>query len=219
MSSQGEYTLANLPPGTYDISVPAPFGAFTEAVYVPFVQKDVKVLAGQTLPFNIAMKLQGNLATLADNPVALLNGMRARTSAPTGPTPLGCRTASPTSRAFGSTTPPTSLPSRRRRSCRCSRGRGRSRRNGRTRGSLPPKVRCLPSGVIQILQPLPYSFVQSASMLVILQEYDFPGWHQVFLDGRPHPKNRKPTWLGHSRHLGRRYLQWSTPSASAINRR
>jgi hypothetical protein len=34
-------------------------------------------------------------------------------------------------------------------------------------------------------------------MLVHLMEQD-PHYRQVFLDGRPHPKDPDPTWMGHS---------------------
>jgi len=40
-------------------------------------------------------------------------------------------------------------------------------------------------------------FVQIPSLLVILFE-DPPGFRQVFLDSREHPKNADPTWMGHS---------------------
>jgi hypothetical protein len=40
-------------------------------------------------------------------------------------------------------------------------------------------------------------FVQTPVLLVILAE--FPGdTRQVFLDGRPHPNQMEPTWIGHS---------------------
>ena len=37
-------------------------------------------------------------------------------------------------------------------------------------------------------------------MMVMLEDYDFPGWRQIFLDGRPHPdaQHWNPAWLGHS---------------------
>jgi len=40
-------------------------------------------------------------------------------------------------------------------------------------------------------------FVQTPHLLVILFE-DVPGYRQVFLDGRDHPADAAPTWMGHS---------------------
>jgi hypothetical protein len=45
--------------------------------------------------------------------------------------------------------------------------------------------------------PFITKFVQTGSLLVILFE-DNPGFRQVFLDGRSHPLNWDPTWMGHS---------------------
>ena len=80
--------------------MPTAFGAFTEAVYVPYAQKGVAVQAGQTLRLDITMKLQGNLATLGDNPSAMNAGMRARAGIPPDPLP-GWETGNPISPASG----------------------------------------------------------------------------------------------------------------------
>ncbi len=59
-----------------------------------------------------------------------------------------------------------------------------------------PDVHCLP-GSPPIPGALIAGFVQSSDMLVILLESE-PGFRQVFLDGRDHPENPNPTWMGHS---------------------
>jgi len=61
-----------------------------------------------------------------------------------------------------------------------------------------PSGHCLPGAL-----PVPggaafiSGFVQRPELLVILFE-DVGGFRQVFLDGRGHPENPNPTWLGHS---------------------
>jgi hypothetical protein len=60
-----------------------------------------------------------------------------------------------------------------------------------------PSTRCLPLGV-SFLGPILTKFVQTAAVLVILQEAPGGGAIQVFLDGRGHPKNLDPTWFGDS---------------------
>lgn len=61
-----------------------------------------------------------------------------------------------------------------------------------------PSAHCLPGP-----PPVPAGaafitrFVQRPELLVILFE-DVAGFRQVYLDGREHPENPNPTWLGHS---------------------
>jgi hypothetical protein len=44
----------------------------------------------------------------------------------------------------------------------------------------------------------PYKLVQTPTLLVMLFEDDIPSHRQVFLDGRGHPKDPNPMWMGHS---------------------
>src|SRR3984893_18853790 len=57
---------------------------------------------------------------------------------------------------------------------------------------------CLPPGTPRIyLQPFPLQFVQAAKEIIILYEYDHTV-RQIFMDGRPHPADITPTYMGHS---------------------
>jgi hypothetical protein len=47
----------------------------------------------------------------------------------------------------------------------------------------------------------PYAYfklVQTPGLLVMLIEDEDPAYRQIFLDGRPHPKDPNPSWYGHS---------------------
>lgn len=58
-----------------------------------------------------------------------------------------------------------------------------------------PGVKCLPfhpTGPIDLSR-----FVQTGDRLVMLME-GTPNWRQVYLDGRDHPEDINPTWLGYS---------------------
>jgi hypothetical protein len=59
-----------------------------------------------------------------------------------------------------------------------------------------PSSRCLPLGVVMSTFLFPYEFVQTGKLLVMMYEGEFP--RQIFLDGRQHPKDLNPSWLGHS---------------------
>ena len=50
------------------------------------------------------------------------------------------------------------------------------------------------------MNPYPWRMVQSIDMkyIWILFEGNIHSYRQIFLDGRPHPKDPDPTWYGHS---------------------
>lgn len=67
-----------------------------------------------------------------------------------------------------------------------------------------PLSRCMPPGVPRIDMstpdaPHPFKIVQTPVLVVLLYETSSNStFRQVFLDGRPPPKNPQPTWLGYS---------------------
>ena len=61
-----------------------------------------------------------------------------------------------------------------------------------------PRAQCLPSGVVRTHWLDLAKFVQTPDVLIMLTEPAVPGVRQVFLDGRPHPPNLEPSWMGHS---------------------
>jgi hypothetical protein len=69
----------------------------------------------------------------------------------------------------------------------------------RTKNSFDdaPSNRCLPMGV-SLLSPILAKFIQTATELVISSESPGGRTIEVFIDGRDHPRNLEPTWLGHA---------------------
>ena len=66
-------------------------------------------------------------------------------------------------------------------------------------GPDDPAKRCLPPGVPRImLQARPFEIVQTPERVVMLFEGGAHVWRQIWMDGRGHPKNPNPNWLGHS---------------------
>jgi hypothetical protein len=68
-----------------------------------------------------------------------------------------------------------------------------------------PMVACLPPGVPRANlggsrgMPHPFKVVQTPALVVFLYETSTnQTFRQVFLDGRPHPTDPQPTWLGYS---------------------
>ncbi len=61
-----------------------------------------------------------------------------------------------------------------------------------------PGVRCLPSGIPEKdVVPAPYKIVQMPDLILILYE-SRTIFRQIFMDGRPLPKNPNPAWQGYS---------------------
>jgi hypothetical protein len=61
-----------------------------------------------------------------------------------------------------------------------------------------PGAHCLPRGLTNAGALFPFKLVLTPTLLVMLFEDDTPSHRQVFLDGRGHPKNADPNWMGHS---------------------
>ncbi len=61
-----------------------------------------------------------------------------------------------------------------------------------------PSLRCLPVGVPRLVAySHPYKIVQTADLIVIMYESQTL-FRQIFMDGRSHPVEPEPTWLGYS---------------------
>jgi hypothetical protein len=67
-----------------------------------------------------------------------------------------------------------------------------------TFGKDGPLPRCLPASVPGgELLPSPHKIVQTPRLIVMLNELD-TSFRQIFVDGRTHPADPQPSWLGYS---------------------
>jgi hypothetical protein len=60
-----------------------------------------------------------------------------------------------------------------------------------------PEGHCLPTGVPRI-SPFPMKLVQTPTLVLMLDEGNIHSYRQFFLDGRGHPKDLNPLWMGDS---------------------
>ena len=60
-----------------------------------------------------------------------------------------------------------------------------------------PEANCLPTGVPRHA-PYPWKIVETPPYIYFLFEGNIHSYRQIFMDGRPHPKDPNPTWYGHS---------------------
>jgi hypothetical protein len=160
-------------------------------LFLPFREKDIQVQSGQETHFDIHLS-DTQLNTLGDGGddyVKLIAGQPA----PTGRTPR-TREGKPDlsgvwlaaiHRPEGQ--PPDPLP--------WAEAIARKRRENRNIDS--PGAHCLPTGLGASGILRPYRFVQTRDVLVIVEENNDPT-RQIYLDGRRHPDDPNPSYMGHS---------------------
>jgi hypothetical protein len=61
-----------------------------------------------------------------------------------------------------------------------------------------PTERCIPPGIPRtMMQPFPWEIVQARDRVIMIFEYQSLV-RQIFMDGRGHPKDLEPTYMGHA---------------------
>jgi len=182
-SAAGAYRFSGLPPGTYQVLVPAV--GFT---LDKFEQKDLLVRAGELLRADVTMPWGPNLGTPGDDPSLYLRNKYAGRSGKVARTTDRKPDFSGvwTSNDDPNPEEPSMLPWAAALSKKWAENGFRDN----------PSGFCLPAGPL-ITGPLLYQIIQTPTRFLILQE-DVIAVRQTFLDGRSHPKNLNPTWMGHS---------------------
>ncbi|HXP85024.1 MAG TPA: carboxypeptidase-like regulatory domain-containing protein [Bryobacteraceae bacterium] len=182
-SPAGQFTVASLPAGTYEIVVDA-------LGFNRFVQQNVAIAAGKTLRLDIHM-VDYQFNTLGDGReirVALLT----EHATPKGPAP---RTADGKPDLSGMWHPlrvtdpgkPELLP--------WAASLFKQRTDNNTKDS--PFSQCLPRGVALVGGLYPFKAVQTPSEIILLFEDWVPSHREIFMDGRAHTKDLY-TWMGHA---------------------
>jgi hypothetical protein len=183
-TEKGGYTLGALPAGTYDVSINAPG-------FYPNNRHNVTV--GATEPLRLDTRLlEYQLGTLGDGREFRVQ-LTSPHTAPSGETPRtadgkpdlsGVWFAQRTVDAGKPEPLPWVEPLLRERAANNSKD--------------APGAHCLPRGITNAGALFPYKLVQTPTLLVMLFEDDIPSHRQVFLDGRGHPTDPNPMWMGHS---------------------
>jgi hypothetical protein len=182
-SARGDYVLARLPGGNYELLVPTV--GFT---YSKFERKNVTVQVGQNLRIDVRLEWGPNLGTPGDDPSI---AMRTKYGSVSGKTPR-TREGKPdfTGMWNGSDDPdpepPSMLP--------WADALFKERIANDFRDT--PSGFCLPGNTFPT-GPLLYQIVQTPKLIVQIFE-DIASPRLIFVDGRGHPKDPNPTWVGHS---------------------
>jgi hypothetical protein len=182
-SSDGAYALTDLPGGAYDVALAMPGVA-------PFAQKGVTVSPGSSARVDIDLKEGSQLSTLGEDPLAIAADLK-RHHPPSGPTP---RTADGKPDLSGVWWSPRTIDPGKPEYLASAVAVAKARADDNRKDS--PQAHCLPNAVTRI-GPL-YEWVQTKDFLVMISDDDSPGFHQIYLDGRQHPKEPDALWYGHS---------------------
>jgi hypothetical protein len=181
-SREGKYVLKNLTPGNYEVLMSGvPAMSNTE-------RKDVAVGATPTV-LDLRMEFNGQLGTLGEDRVNTAVDMR-RHNPPAGPTP---RTKEGRPDFSGVWWRPSDVDGGGPQFQPAAESVAKERRDRNNADS--PQVRCLPGAVLRF-GPL-FEMVQSDKYLVIINDDESPGFHQVYLNSR-HPADPNPAWYGHN---------------------
>jgi hypothetical protein len=177
---QGRYSLTGLPPGKYVVSID--WIAFRK-----FQRENVVIERGQNLRLDIRLEDGETLNTPGELYFRHAAGPALRGSVPHGPdgkpdfSGLWLPATDPHPEQ------PDILPAA-----------AAVMRERASAGMPSPRALCLPSGIVRTTEFDLVKFVQTPKLLVMLVEGGDPGFRQIFLDGRGHPPDLFPTWLGHS---------------------
>jgi hypothetical protein len=182
-TATGSYTLADLPAGKYVVTVAIP-GLKT------FSQTGVDVEAAKTRQLDIRVEESTQLSTLGEDPLALAADAKKH-APPTGPTP---RTKDGKPDLSGTWWRPVVADPGKPEWLPVAAATAKQRADNNRKDS--PQAHCLPSPVIR-LGPV-WAIVQGPAMMVEISDDDSPGFHQIYLDGRSHPKDPMPGWYGHN---------------------
>jgi hypothetical protein len=183
-SEKGHYAVGTLPPGTYDVSITAPG-------FYPNNQQNVSV--GPTKPLRLDVHLlEYQLGTLGDGREFRVQ-LTSPHPAPSGPTP---RTADGKPDLSGVWFAQRTVDAGKPEPLPWAEALLRERAANNAKDA--PGAHCLPRGITNAGALFPFKLVQTPTLLVMLFEDDIPSHRQVFLDGRAHPKDPNPMWMGHS---------------------
>jgi hypothetical protein len=179
----GQFILADLPAGAYDVIVNIP-GLKT------YDRKGMTVAAAKTAQLEIRLEEGSQLSTLGEDPTAIAADEKKH-APPTGPAPRTVDGKPDLSGLWWR--PVTADPGKPQFQARAL---AVAKQRMETNRKDSPQSHCLPGAVLR-LGPL-YELVQSHDLLVEISDDDYPGFHQIYLDGRAHPKDPNPAWYGHS---------------------
>ncbi|MCZ6642497.1 MAG: carboxypeptidase-like regulatory domain-containing protein [Gammaproteobacteria bacterium] len=188
-SNEGDYEFSDLTFGAYSLTIVMPCCAYRGVPH-----DEIELLDGQALTHNIQLQEGVSLNTFGDDPITIANLVRDRQIIPDLPVP---RLADGRPDLSGvwlvNQDPYPEKPQPLPWAKQVSEERIANHQRNNPHNSCLPGGLPIPSGG----SPFIGKFVQTPGLVVILLE-DVPGYRQIFVDGREHPEDPNPSWMGHS---------------------
>ena len=187
-SEAGEYFIAQLPAGLYRVTAQV-----SPVAYQPFVRENLRITPGQTVKLDIRLEEGIALNTLGDGrDFSAARAALARVVPPAGATPR-MRDGKPDLSGFWVAGGPSDLGTPEFEEW----AEALYKKHLADDLKDAPTAHCWPSGIVwAATMATPQRAVHSPGLLAMFSEGQLP--RQIFLDGRPHPSDLYPTWLGHS---------------------
>ena len=182
-SASGDYKFEGLPAGSYEISIPV-FGFLS-------AQQSVTLSAGQTL--RLDLRVRDNSLNTPGEDRSFFAARNSTHPTPKGPAP---RTREAKPDLSGVWWPPRIVEPI--EPALLPRAAAIVREWVASNAKDLPSARCLPNGVTLLGVVSLNKLVQTPALLLNIREVDAGAVRQVFLDGRGHPKDLDPAWMGHS---------------------
>jgi hypothetical protein len=190
----GEYRMTGVPAGSYQLSINTPLNSRFGS-YRPYKSEIIEVGPGEASVLDANLEQSGSLGTIGDDIAAVSAVIRARQDIPDLPVPR-MSDANPDFSGvwlIGSSPYP-------QKADAFPWAQEIFEERASNRGRNSPHTQCLPGAAPTPRgggSPFIIKIVQKPELMVVLLE-DLPGYRQIFVDGRAHPEDPNPSWVGHS---------------------
>ncbi len=190
--ANGDYAMAGLSAGSYTLTINTPC-----CTYDFYGSEDIDIATGQAREFDVRLQQGLSISTLGDNLTVVAAALRDRQNIPDLPVPRMSNGKPDLSGVWlfelGADPYPQAADAHPWAQEIFEERAASSFRDH-------PHTQCLPGDA-----PTPFGggspfiskIVQKPELMVVLLE-NLPGYRQIFVDGRAHPEDPNPSWVGHS---------------------
>jgi hypothetical protein len=188
--ANGQYQMNGLAGGTYKLTISLPC-----CTYSSHESEDIEIAAGESSVLDVRLRQGGSLGTIGDDLAIVAATIRDRQTIPELPVPRMSDDRPDFSGVwvFGADPYPQKPDAH-------AWAKEIVDERAANHGRDHPHTECLPGDAPTPVgggSPFMIKIVQKPDLMVILLE-DLPGFRQIYVDGRAHPEDPNPTWVGHS---------------------
>jgi len=190
--ANGDYEMVGLSAGSYRLTINLPC-----CTYDTYVSEDIEIATGQVRELDVKLQQGMSISTVGDNPTVVAAALRDRQNIPDLPVPRMSNGKPDLSGVWlfevGADPYPQAADAHQWAQEILEERVANGFRDH-------PHTECLPGDAPTPFgggSPLMSKIVQKPELMVVLLE-NLPGYRQIFVDGRAHPEDPNPSWVGHS---------------------